>query len=1007
MSTKFRVVFGLAGIIVSLILMATFFGFIPDKIEAIRTGRTNLAETIAIHSTAMVMKKDTKSLVSDFQMLVERNSDLLSLGLRHGTGKLVTGTSGHKENWQHLEDDYSIESQVRVPIWNGQQRWGEVELRFISFEQPGFLGIIQNPHLQLLLFMGFGGFLTFYFYLGKVLSVLDPSKAVPGRVRAALDTMAEGLLVLDHKEQIVLANQAFAEMLGKKSEELMGYKAGKLPWRTAGGNEIEKFQRPWVKALKQGKIEKNQTLHLAIPGQKTLIFNTNCSPVLDSGKKHAGVLVSFDDITPLEEKKIELRKSKEEAESANQAKSEFLANMSHEIRTPMNAILGFTEILKRGFVKNEQDSLKYLKIINSSGKNLLELINDILDLSKVESGQFEIEKDRVELHRVISEVVQMLGVKAQEKSIGLHFKPLTSLPETIETDPARLRQVIFNLIGNAVKFTDEGEVTVTTRMFDLKGQSQLEIKVADDGIGIATDKLDAIFDPFTQADSQITRRFGGTGLGLAISRKFARALGGDITVSSELNKGSCFTIIVPTGDIDDVSLITPEDIQAELHLADDSLVSRWEIPEARVLVVDDGIENRELVKFLLEDAGLTVEEAENGQIGMEMAIANTYQLILMDVQMPVMDGFTATQNLRQQRVDTPIIALTANAMKGFEQQCLDAGYTGYLSKPIDVDQFMTYVTDYLGGTISLEQASQSLNTEESTSKITAVMPSGNASPIVSTLSGMNEKIDLLIERFVSRLAEQMTAFDEAIKREDMAEIADLAHWLKGAGGTTGYDEFTKPATQLEIFAKEGNKTYVIQAVADLHTLVSRVVGPEDETALSPPEDLPSKSEIKSEDSPADTPAIAQKPIVSRIADNPKYHSLLVRFSESLTQQIDKMERAMELQDLSDLKDLAHWLKGSAGTMGYDDFTKPATRLEKSIQSGEKQKMDDILKEIRTMAAAIEIPEPEIISDEQQPERKSESEPELPGDSANHKVKIISSQSHQLRYRDENRYAETV
>lgn len=968
MNTKFRVVFGLAGIIVSLVLMAIFFGFIPDRTGAIRTGRTNLAETIAIHSTAMVMKKDIKSLSTDLNILVERNSDLISLGLRQESGKLVTATTGHQANWQAMEDEFSLESQVRVPIWNGKSKWGEVELYFTPVQETGFLGLVHSPLLKLLLFMGLGGFITFYFYLGRVLSLLDPSKAVPGRVRAALDTMAEGLLVLDRKEQIVLANKAFAAMLGKKTEELMGLKAGQLPWRNATGGKIEKVQRPWVKAIKQGEVLKNQSLYLSLPDQKTLIFNTNCSPVLGSGKKHAGVLVSFDDITPLEEKKIELRKSKEDAESANQAKSEFLANMSHEIRTPMNAILGFTEILKRGFVKNEQDSLKYLNIIGSSGKNLLELINDILDLSKVESGQFEIETDRVELHRIIIEVIQMLGVKAQEKSIGLHFEPLTSLPQSIETDPARLRQIIFNLIGNAVKFTDTGEVTVTAQIRDPKGKPQIEIKVKDDGIGIAQDKLGAIFDPFTQADSQITKRFGGTGLGLAISRKFARALGGDITVTSELNSGSCFTIIVPTGDLDTIAFLDPEEIMAVQQQADDTMVARWEIPEARVLVVDDGVENRELVKFLLEDAGLTVEEAENGQIGMDMANANSYQLILMDVQMPVMDGLTATQNLRQQGVDTPIIALTANAMKGFEQTCLDVGYSGYLPKPIDVDQFMAYVAKYLGGTISHEKAPLSLDIQEAKSHITPLLPSSNDPPIVSSLSGKNEKFDSLIQRFILRLAEQLAAFDEATERQDMAEIADLAHWLKGAGGTVGFDEFTKPAAQLEIFAKEGNTTEVVQAVAALHSLVGRIVSPGDETTGSTPEDLASETKINADEML--TPVILSNvdgPIVSRLADNQKYHPLLVRFSESLTVQMNTMEHALQQQDLSGLKEFAHWLKGSAGTVGYDDFTEPAVNLMESIQAGKKQKTNDIVAQIRAMVAAIEIPEPVPTSNEKVPE----------------------------------------
>ena len=332
MSTKFRVVLGLSGIIISLIMLATYLGIIPDSVSAIRTGRASLAEAIAVHSTAMVMKNDTKGLRNDFDLMAGRNSDLLSLGLRRTEGGAVHATPDHETHWKDMGGKYSNESQVMVPIWNGEEKWGSLELRFDPLNKPGIIGMLNTPMIRMLLFMWLGCFIIFYFYLGKVLSLLDPSKAVPGRVRTALDTMAEGLLVVDHKEQIVLANQAFATMIGKPSDKLLGYKAGALPWMDQDGKEIEKEQRPWVEAIKQGEVKKNTTLQLVLPNKQRLIFKVNCSPVLGSGKKYAGVLISFDDITPLEEKKAELRKSKEEAEHANQAKK--CIPCEHESRDP-------------------------------------------------------------------------------------------------------------------------------------------------------------------------------------------------------------------------------------------------------------------------------------------------------------------------------------------------------------------------------------------------------------------------------------------------------------------------------------------------------------------------------------------------------------------------------------------------------------------------------------------------------------------------------------------------
>jgi len=939
-------------------MMASYFGIIPDKLAAIRAGRTGLAESIAIHSTALVMKNELKRLNNDFTLMTERNEDLLSLGLRKNDGQSISATPGHEEYWQDMEGDYSRESQVQIPIWKGKDKWGQLELHFKPLNGNGFLGVLQSPLISTVLFMGIGCFIAFYFYLGKVLSLLDPSQAVPGRVRTALDTMAEGLLVLDHKEQIVLANQAFENILGKASGELLGYKAGTFPWRDMEGNKLKREQRPWVQAITLGEVQKNKRLRLILPNRKQLTFNINCSPVLSSGKKYAGVLISFDDITPLEEKEIELRKSKDDAESANRAKSEFLANMSHEIRTPMNAILGFTEILKRGYVKNEKDSLRYLDIINNSGKNLLDLINDILDLSKVESGRLEIEKDRVDPHRILIEVLQILNVKAEEKSIALEFKALSPLPQTIETDQARMRQIIFNLVGNAVKFTDRGKVTVDCRLQKGQGDPQLVIQVTDSGIGIAPDKLNAVFDPFVQADAQITRRFGGTGLGLAISRKFARALNGDITLASEPGKGSRFTVTLPTGDLQGIALLDPEELLAARQQLQDNRQSRWQFSPGSVLVVDDGAENRELVRFLLEDAGLTVDEAENGQRGVEKAVANQYDLLLMDVQMPVMDGFTATQTLRRQGLTMPIIALTANAMKGFEQQCLDAGYSGYLSKPIEVDRFMGYMaTHFNGKVICDETASSPLATDEQ-ERSSEKAQFKNTSPIFSRLHGKNEKFRPLIQRFIDRLGEQLQTMDEAVEGNDLKAVADLAHWLKGAGGTVGFNDFTEPAAQLELLAKAGKKAELGTLLAELHALANRIASLEDQSPLtSVPSGLPPDTLATKEPDIDSRPQTGlNKPVVSRLAIHPQFHRPIFHFVEKLKAQIEHMEQSWQRRDLLELAEFAHWLKGSAGTVGYDDFTEPATRLEEYSKAGLIEQTAKTVAEIRSLASAVVPPE---------------------------------------------------
>jgi CheY-like chemotaxis protein/HPt (histidine-containing phosphotransfer) domain-containing protein len=469
--------------------------------------------------------------------------------------------------------------------------------------------------------------------------------------------------------------------------------------------------------------------------------------------------------------------------------------------------------------------------------------------------------------------------------------------------------------------------------------------------------LDKIFDPFVQADSSVTRKFGGTGLGLAISRKFARALGGDITVDSELGKGSSFQVRLTAGTVDGTDWINGEQAIEQLGELHSETTAGWAFPKARLLVVDDGPENRELVKLVLQNYGLSVDEAENGKVGVDLATANTYDVILMDVQMPVMDGFTATQKMRAQGIEVPIIALTANAMKGFEKECLDAGYSDYFTKPIDIDSFVAKLAEILDA----RPAELSRPEGADTDKPGGSSASPTATPAIrSTFAGKDPQFEALAERFATRLGGKLDEMALAWSALSYDALADLAHWLKGAGGTVGFDVLTKPARELESAAKSADPGAVLEAMNTLWDIAAQI--PEVEVSRVPDAtpinaQATRQGEANSPNSRAqdDIPGMAQdtSPIVSRLADNPRMHRLIDRFVDRLLNEGEALTQAWQADDMARITEVAQWLKGSAGTLGFDVFTEPSQELEVYSKAGDKPALEPLLSSICDMIMRVQ------------------------------------------------------
>lgn len=825
LTAKTWVAVGQAGLMVSLLLTAAFLGLIPDAHLIYRENRAALAEAIAANTAGYISQQDINRLEATLNLVVERNDALLSAGLRKAQGELIVNIADHHLQWQQQANHYSTDTHTQVPIWLQDSKWGQVELRFRPLTAAGWQGTLRRPLVQLGLFIGFCSFGLFYFYLSRMLKQLDPSQAVPARVRSALDTLAEGLLVLDQRENIVLANRAFASIVGRTPSALLGRSASDFTWTTLDGESLTSSEAPWINVLQRGKPQKDYMMRLVLPDKSQRTFIVNCAPIFADNDKVAGVLVSLDDVTQLEANKVALRHSKDEAEAANRAKSDFLAHMSHEIRTPMNSILGFTQLLERGYGKNPEETQRYLQTIYASGKHLLDLINDILDLSKVESGRLELEQTPVNPHLIVREVIQVLGLSAREKRLELSFEAEGMIPETILSDSGRLRQIITNLVSNAIKFTEQGHVKIIARRVVVNSQERLELAVQDTGIGINAAAIDSVFDPFVQADNSIARRFKGTGLGLAISRQFARALGGDISVCSQPGAGSTFTLTLDPGPLHGVRLLDPDEIVITSQALPMDNTTSWQFPPARLLVVDDGAENRELVTLVLEQAGLAVETAENGQIGVEKALSNPFDLILMDIQMPVMDGYSAIRLLRAQGIHIPVIAFTANAMKGFEQECVAAGFSGYMTKPIDIDGLLQRLVPLLGGRRFQPAACTSTATpSQPPSRASASPTPAPDSPLRSRLAD-HPRFAAIIEKFVVRLNEQLLVMERAREAKDYAELARLAHWLKGAGGTVGFDVLIEPAQELEASSKVSDARGVDANIDILQRLAQRIALP--------------------------------------------------------------------------------------------------------------------------------------------------------------------------------------
>ncbi len=591
------------------------------------------------------------------------------------------------------------------------------------------------------------------------------------------------------------ANEAFERMTGYAASEVIGKAPGKLLQGPQTDPET-------VEQIRQ-KLERCESVSVEMinysKAGKPYWISLEVDPVFDADGNVTYYIATQVDISERKRREVELQQAREAAEVASRSKSRFLANMSHEIRTPLNGILGFTDVLLQGDF-DPRETRRYLETIKNSGQHLLTLINDVLDLSKVEAGHFECERSECSPLQIVREVLSLLRVKAQEKCITLECRCTTGIPATVKSDQARLRQLLMNLVGNAIKFTDYGGVTVIASLDRSGPQPMLVLEVHDTGIGIAEQSIKRIFEPFEQVDSSITRRYEGTGLGLAITKRIVEGLGGDIQVTSREKVGSTFTVRIPTGSLRGVPMEsdwTSESLQDSSRRPSER--DQPQLNGLRILLCEDGQVNRDLIRLVLANAGADVVATTNGREGVDRLLADhmAYDVILMDMQMPVLDGYSASREIRGLGWKGPLIALTAHAMRGDEEKARTAGCSGYLTKPVDIQELLSELSRYCP--------------EED-----------SGSPLRSTLPNQDGAFDEIILRFYDSLDDRLVQLRRWQQAGEFERIAEEAHVLKGTGGTVGFVRFTTPAGRLEIAARQADPTAVAECIDELFALARRV-----------------------------------------------------------------------------------------------------------------------------------------------------------------------------------------